>query len=115
MKQGIHPDYHEITVVMTDGTSYPTRSTPPDTKSDPDVCRVCSMISSEWLGSMSSASTKARNSPVACSIPLEKDAAPYQAGFYTLDMRSIYVGDFRRLELGRVKLVPEAAGARKVA
>ncbi len=53
--------------------------------------------------------------PVACSIPLEKDAAPYQAGFYTLDMRSIYVGDFRRLELGRVKLVPEAAGARKVA
>ena len=53
--------------------------------------------------------------PVACSIPLEKDAAPYQAGYYTLDMRSIYVGDFRRLELGRVKLVPEAAGARKVA
>src|SRR3712207_9147897 len=27
MKQGIHPDYHEITVVMTDGTSYHTRST----------------------------------------------------------------------------------------
>jgi large subunit ribosomal protein L31 len=27
MKQGIHPDYHEITIVMTDGTSYPTRST----------------------------------------------------------------------------------------
>src|SRR4051794_18365555 len=27
MKQGIHPDYHEITVVMTDGTSYQTRST----------------------------------------------------------------------------------------
>jgi len=45
--------------------------------------------------------------PVACSIPLEKDAAPYQPGFYTLDMRSVYVGDFRRLELGRVRLVPE--------
>jgi large subunit ribosomal protein L31 len=27
MKPGIHPDYHEITVVMTDGTSYTTRST----------------------------------------------------------------------------------------
>jgi large subunit ribosomal protein L31 len=27
MKQGIHPDYHEITVVMTDGSTYTTRST----------------------------------------------------------------------------------------
>lgn len=27
MKQGIHPDYHKITVVMTDGTRYETRST----------------------------------------------------------------------------------------
>jgi large subunit ribosomal protein L31 len=27
MKQDIHPDYHEITVVMTDGTEYKTRST----------------------------------------------------------------------------------------
>jgi large subunit ribosomal protein L31 len=27
MKDGIHPDYHEITVLMTDGTSYKTRST----------------------------------------------------------------------------------------
>lgn len=26
MKAGIHPDYHEITVVMTDGTSFVTRS-----------------------------------------------------------------------------------------
>lgn len=25
-KAGIHPDYHEITIVMTDGTSYKTRS-----------------------------------------------------------------------------------------
>jgi len=58
---------------------------------------------------------KPRKYPVACSIPLEKDAAPYQPGFYTLDLRSIYVGDFRRLELGRVKLVPEAGAARKAA
>ena len=27
MKKGIHPDYHEIKVVMTDGTEYLTRST----------------------------------------------------------------------------------------
>jgi len=27
MKQDTHPDYHFITVVMTDGTSYRTRST----------------------------------------------------------------------------------------
>jgi large subunit ribosomal protein L31 len=26
MKAGVHPDYHEITVVMTDGTEYKTRS-----------------------------------------------------------------------------------------
>lgn len=26
-KQGIHPDYHEINIVMTDGTKYKTRST----------------------------------------------------------------------------------------
>ena len=27
MKTGIHPDYHTIKVVMTDGTEYETRST----------------------------------------------------------------------------------------
>ena len=27
MKKDIHPDYHDITVVMTDGTSYATRTT----------------------------------------------------------------------------------------
>jgi large subunit ribosomal protein L31 len=27
MKPQIHPDYHEITVVMTDGTQFKTRST----------------------------------------------------------------------------------------
>lgn len=27
MKKDIHPDYHEITVIMTDGTEYKTRST----------------------------------------------------------------------------------------
>ncbi|HIC71213.1 MAG TPA: 50S ribosomal protein L31, partial [Alphaproteobacteria bacterium] len=27
MKKDIHPDYHEIAVIMTDGTEYKTRST----------------------------------------------------------------------------------------
>jgi large subunit ribosomal protein L31 len=27
MKQNAHPDYHEITVIMTDGTEFVTRST----------------------------------------------------------------------------------------
>ncbi len=27
MKKDIHPDYHEITVQMTDGTTYKTKST----------------------------------------------------------------------------------------
>lgn len=27
MKENIHPDYHDITVVMTDGTEFVTRST----------------------------------------------------------------------------------------
>src|SRR5207237_4405612 len=27
MKDGIHPDYHEITILMSDGSSYKTRST----------------------------------------------------------------------------------------
>jgi hypothetical protein len=53
--------------------------------------------------------------PVACSIMLEKNDRPYQPGFYTLDPRSIYVGDFRRLELGRLKLLPESGPARKAA
>jgi large subunit ribosomal protein L31 len=26
MKPGIHPEYHEITIIMTDGTEYTTRS-----------------------------------------------------------------------------------------
>ena len=27
MKKDIHPDYHELTVIMTDGSKYKTRST----------------------------------------------------------------------------------------
>jgi large subunit ribosomal protein L31 len=27
MKQGIHPEYHEVNIVMTDGTTFQTRTT----------------------------------------------------------------------------------------
>jgi len=27
MKDGIHPEYHEITIIMTDGSTFTTRST----------------------------------------------------------------------------------------
>ena len=27
MREKIHPDYHEITIIMTDGTEYKTKST----------------------------------------------------------------------------------------
>ncbi|MGE0719201.1 MAG: 50S ribosomal protein L31, partial [Alphaproteobacteria bacterium] len=27
MKPGIHPDYHEINIIMTDGSTFTTRST----------------------------------------------------------------------------------------
>ena len=27
MKKGIHPDYHELNIVMTDGSTFKTRST----------------------------------------------------------------------------------------
>jgi hypothetical protein len=53
--------------------------------------------------------------PVACSIMLEKGDMPYQPGFYTVDPRSIYVGDFRRLEIGRLRLIPETPMGRKAA
>ena len=57
---------------------------------------------------------KPQKYPISCLIPLDKDQAPYQPGFYTLDPRSVYVGDYRKLEIGRVRLMPEG-GARKAA
>lgn len=49
MKADIHPDYHEITVVMTDGTEYKTRST---WGKEGDVLKldVDPLSHSAWLG-----------------------------------------------------------------
>lgn len=43
--------------------------------------------------------------PDRISLNLDDDQHPYAAGMYLLDDRSIYVGDFGRLTLGRPVLV----------
>jgi large subunit ribosomal protein L31 len=39
MKQGIHPDYHEVTITCACGHSYPTRSTREDYRVE--ICAAC--------------------------------------------------------------------------
>jgi len=51
--------------------------------------------------------------PVRCKIGLEDKQAPYAAGLYTFGPQSIIVGDFDKLTLARVKLVPFAAAGAK--
>lgn len=41
MKQGIHPDYHDITVSCTCGNEFHTRSTYPGDHLRVDVCSAC--------------------------------------------------------------------------
>lgn len=44
--------------------------------------------------------------PVKMRVNLEDTQPPYQPGFYTLDPRCVMVGDFDRLTLGKIRLVP---------
>jgi hypothetical protein len=58
--------------------------------------------------------------PLAYPVEMEMsywDAAdqPYPPGIYTLDPSSVYVGEFRRLSLGNLKLRPLTIPAQKVA
>ncbi|MDR1355524.1 MAG: 50S ribosomal protein L31 [Propionibacteriaceae bacterium] len=41
MKQGIHPDYHEVTVTCTCGNIFTTRSTLHGDTMHADVCSQC--------------------------------------------------------------------------
>ncbi|WP_130865566.1 50S ribosomal protein L31 [Acidipropionibacterium timonense] len=41
MKQGVHPEYHETTVVCTCGNTFTTRSTAPGGTMSADVCSAC--------------------------------------------------------------------------
>ena len=50
MKKNIHPDYHEIEVVMTDGTTFKTRSTW-GKKSDTLKLEIDSKSHPAWTGS----------------------------------------------------------------
>ena len=49
MKKNIHPDYHEIEVVMTDGTTFKTRSTW-GKKSDTLKLEIDSKSHPAWTG-----------------------------------------------------------------
>ena len=41
MKQGIHPDYHEVTVVCACGATFKTGSTKPGDVIKVDICNKC--------------------------------------------------------------------------
>lgn len=45
-------------------------------------------------------------------ISLEEGQSPYEVGVYTLGDGSFYFGDYGRLMLGRLELLPVRAGAR---
>lgn len=52
------------------------------------------------------ASGKPSKYPQKIEITHDKDSPPYQPGFYTLDPRSFYVGDYHKLSIGKMKLSP---------
>lgn len=60
-------------------------------------------------------SGKPQRYPVACKLSLDADQPPYAVGFYTIDARSLFVGDFQRLTIGRLRLKPEAQSAQRAA
>jgi len=45
--------------------------------------------------------------PVRCKIGLEEKQAPYEPGFYSIDPRCFIVGDFDRVSIGRLRLIPQ--------
>lgn len=53
--------------------------------------------------------------PERISINLEDNEQPLAVGVYTLDDRSVYVGDFGRLMLGRPILTPVKASLQAAA
>lgn len=53
--------------------------------------------------------------PSRIVLDIEQGAQPYPPGFYTIAPASVYVGDFSKLKLGRVKLTPIQTSARAAA
>lgn len=48
--------------------------------------------------------------PTKVSLSLEGDAEPYAVGVYEFSLRSLVVGGFNRLQVGRVRLDPVPGG-----
>jgi len=57
---------------------------------------------------------KPQKHPVAMKITLEDNQAPYPVGAYVLQASSVYVADFGRLSIGRVRMNPIPAAAAPV-
>jgi hypothetical protein len=53
--------------------------------------------------------------PAAMKVGLEDGALPYQPGEYMLSPDCLYVGDFGRLVVGRIRLFPRPASSTKAA
>jgi hypothetical protein len=51
--------------------------------------------------------------PTKMEITLDRDQAPWPVGEFTVDETSFFVDKFRRLSVGRLKLIPLAATAAK--
>ena len=72
-KQGIHPDYHKITVVMTDGSKYETRSTY-GKEGDTLTLAVDPLNHPAYTGKMKSLDTAGRGEKVAARYGIKKKA-----------------------------------------
>ena len=66
MKSGIHPDYHKITVQMTDGTTYQTRSTW-GKEGDTMTLDIDPSVHPAWTGGNRACSTPAARSRASTS------------------------------------------------
>ena len=44
--------------------------------------------------------------PVRCKLNLDEEQAPFAPGDYQIDPRSLMVGDFDRVTVGRLRIVP---------
>lgn len=57
---------------------------------------------------------KPNKHPEAMKITLERDQPPYAVGAYTLDSGALYVAQFGKLSIGRIRLnpLPVAAAVR---
>lgn len=58
---------------------------------------------------------KPQKHPVSMLVILEEDQAPYPVGVYVLHPSSLYVAQFGRLSVGKVRLTPIAQAMKSAA